>query len=204
MAYQRVPLCRGWRAWGHFRKRVVHRFALGSSSARAECGLPAPSQALHSQCCGCGWVNALDLSQAAAPVRLCNGCCCGEVSAPPKTTLPPLLLTRTLTVSTILPPPLLLLRTHTHHKQVGKHLGDVSHALPLRCVCKEWREVATLGAVEATLDLEPRLNSNSSSSSNSSSAAASHKEQLFFKHCPQLRKLTYHVSPWVSLAQVRW
>ena len=78
--------------------------------------------------------------------------------------------------------------------QVGKHLGDVSHALPLRCVCKEWREVATLGSVEAVLDLEPRLKQ--------SATDISAKEQLFFKHCRQLRKLTYHVSPWVSLAQV--
>lgn len=78
--------------------------------------------------------------------------------------------------------------------QVGKHLGDVSNLLPLRCVCKEWREVSTLGAVEATLDLEPRLKEPSNSSSK--------KEQLFFKACPRLQKLTYHVSPWVSLAQV--
>jgi hypothetical protein len=77
---------------------------------------------------------------------------------------------------------------------VGKHLGDVSNLLPLRCVCKEWCEVATLGSVEATLDLEPRLKEPSNSSSK--------KEQLFFKACPRLQKLTYHVSPWVSLAQV--
>jgi hypothetical protein len=61
-------------------------------------------------------------------------------------------------------------------------------------VCREWREVATLGTVEATLDLEPRLKDPSDSSTA--------KEQLFFKACPQLRKLTYHVSPWVPLAQV--
>lgn len=84
--------------------------------------------------------------------------------------------------------------------QVGKHLGDVSNALPLRCVCKEWREVATLGAVEATLDLEPRLNTPAGTNT---SISSDEKEQRFFKACPQLRKLTYHMSPWVSLAQVR-
>lgn len=87
-----------------------------------------------------------------------------------------------------------LLSCSSPHPQVGKHLEDVSQVLPLRCVCREWREVATLGAVEATLDLEPRLKDPSDSSTA--------KEQLFFKACPQLRKLTYHVSPWVPLAQV--
>jgi hypothetical protein len=76
--------------------------------------------------------------------------------------------------------------------QVGKHLNDAASLLPLRCVCREWREVATLGAVQATLDLEPRGPDNSISA----------KERFFVKCCPQLRKVTYHVSPWVSLAQV--
>jgi hypothetical protein len=61
-------------------------------------------------------------------------------------------------------------------------------------VCKDWHQVATLGAVEAVLDLEPHLKGSRSS--------PSAKEQLFLERCPQLRKITYHVSPWVSLAQV--
>jgi hypothetical protein len=71
-------------------------------------------------------------------------------------------------------------------------------------VCKDWREIATLGSVEATLDLEPSIPPAPSSSSKGATAPSSaRQEQLFFKRCPQLRKLTYHVSPRVSLPQVR-
>lgn len=77
--------------------------------------------------------------------------------------------------------------------EVGKHLGDVQNALPLRSVCKEWREIVTLGAAEASLDLKP--------CDGHTSTEAQAKDELFFKRCPQLRKLTYHVSPMISLSQ---
>jgi hypothetical protein len=78
--------------------------------------------------------------------------------------------------------------------QVGKHLGDVQNALPLRSVCKEWRETATLSATEADIDLSPDLFEDG--------ASGKAKKQLFYRRCPRLRKLTYHVSPAVSLAKV--
>jgi hypothetical protein len=78
--------------------------------------------------------------------------------------------------------------------QVGKHLGDVQNALPLRSVCKEWRETATLSATEAHIDLSPDLFENG--------ACGKAKKQLFYRRCPRLQKLTYHVSPAVSLVKV--
>lgn len=85
-------------------------------------------------------------------------------------------------------------RARTCHAlpQVGKHLGLVN-ALPLRTVCREWRDTLTLTAVEAEIDLEPDA---------AEDAAALARRQLFLKRCPRLRKLTCHVSPGVSLAKV--
>eukprot|EP00882_Tetradesmus_deserticola_P001710 GHRQ01001839.1.p1 GENE.GHRQ01001839.1~~GHRQ01001839.1.p1 ORF type:complete len:641 (+),score=278.24 GHRQ01001839.1:440-2362(+) len=77
--------------------------------------------------------------------------------------------------------------------EVGKHLGDVQNALPLRSVCKEWRDTATLSAAEADVDLSPDLFEVG--------ACGKAKKQLFYKRCPRLRKLTYHVSPAVPLAK---
>lgn len=77
--------------------------------------------------------------------------------------------------------------------QVGKHLGNVQNALPMRLVCHEWRDTITLGAREAEMDLAP-------DSPDETSTAA--KRSHFFKSCPLLKSLTYHVSPKVSLAKV--
>uniref|UniRef100_A0A383VU83 F-box domain-containing protein n=1 Tax=Tetradesmus obliquus TaxID=3088 RepID=A0A383VU83_TETOB len=77
--------------------------------------------------------------------------------------------------------------------EVGKHLGDVQNALPLRSVCKEWRDTATLSSTEADIDLSPGIFEDG--------ASGNAKKQLFYRRCPRLRKLTYHVSPAVSLAK---
>lgn len=87
-------------------------------------------------------------------------------------------------------------RPPQHVLQVAKHLGDVQHALPLRIVCKEWRDTATLSSVEADVDLPPGDNPVPSN------AVEATKEELFFRRCPRLRKLTYHVSPAILLAHV--
>lgn len=79
--------------------------------------------------------------------------------------------------------------------QVGKHLGNVQNALPLRSVCRDWSELVTLTSLEADLDLEPDVAEH---------AASRARKDLFYKRCPRIRKLTYHVSPRVSLAKVSW
>eukprot|EP00877_Chromochloris_zofingiensis_P008112 jgi/Chrzof1/3554/Cz13g00060.t1 len=62
----------------------------------------------------------------------------------------------------------------------------------MRLVCHEWRDTITLGAREAEMDLAP-------DSPDETSTAA--KRSHFFKSCPLLKSLTYHVSPKVSLAK---
>lgn len=93
--------------------------------------------------------------------------------------------------------------------QVGKHLGDIQNALPMRLVCQEWRDTITLGVPEADLDLEPGVGSSCDSDSAmgdgtaEDAAAAQARRDAFFKRCPSITTLTYHVSPHVSLAKVR-
>jgi len=76
--------------------------------------------------------------------------------------------------------------------EVGKHLGDVQNALPLRMVCTQWRDLITLGAREADLDLEPDTRLQLLE-------GASVKRKHIFSRCPIIEKLTYHVSPGVTL-----
>jgi hypothetical protein len=76
-------------------------------------------------------------------------------------------------------------------------------------VCRDWRDIATLGSTEATLDLAPAgfgaaaAGGSEARKAGSGTAGSSQRARLFFQRCPQLRKLTYHVSPRVTLAQVR-
>jgi hypothetical protein len=83
-----------------------------------------------------------------------------------------------------------------HESQVGKHLGDVQNALPLRMVCTEWKDLVTLGAREADLDLEPDTRLEVLE-------GASAKRKHIFGRCPIIEKLTYHVAPGVSFDKVR-
>jgi hypothetical protein len=79
--------------------------------------------------------------------------------------------------------------------QVGKHLGDVQRALPLRLVSKEFRDVVLLKAQDAEQDMEP-------SGSREFNEGVRARKQRFFKACPSLTKLTYHVAPGVTAAKV--
>jgi hypothetical protein len=82
----------------------------------------------------------------------------------------------------------------TPRLQVGKHVGDLQAALPLRGVCREWAEAVTLGAEEAELDIIPDAGA---------ADADAARRDLFFRRCPFVRSLTYHVAPGVTLAKVR-
>jgi len=107
-------------------------------------------------------------------------------------------------------------RTPSHRPttQIGKNLGDLQAALPLRAVCREWAETVTLGAEAAELDLAPDSPSSSATeefdpSSSPAAATASlsaddaDRRSRFYRRCPFVRQLTYHVSPGVTLAKVR-
>ena len=134
-------------------------------------------------------------------------------------------------------PPRLLLFTPTqhapHHFQIGKHIGDLQAALPLRAVCREWAETVALGADEAELDLAPpdalerheqeeaqdmAAANNSDGDGDAAAAAAAEAATLpagcdaggrgdaarraaFYRRCPFVSRLTYHVSPQVPLAK---
>lgn len=96
--------------------------------------------------------------------------------------------------------------------EIGKNLGDLQAALPLRAVCREWAETVTLGAEAAELDLAPDSPSSSATeefdpSSSPAAATASlsaddaDRRSRFYRRCPFVRQLTYHVSPGVTLAK---
>ncbi len=80
------------------------------------------------------------------------------------------------------------------HRQVGKHLGDVQAALPLRSVCKDWSETVTMTSDAARFDLHPEADA---------ATEAVIKRPRVLKLCPNIRHLTYFVSPRVTQEQVR-
>ncbi|GBF98171.1 hypothetical protein Rsub_10583 [Raphidocelis subcapitata] len=85
--------------------------------------------------------------------------------------------------------------------EVGKHVGDLTAALPLRAVCREWAETVTLGAEAAELDLAPDAPAATLPAGADAGADDAARRALFFRRCPFVTDLTYHVSPGVTLAK---
>ncbi len=83
-----------------------------------------------------------------------------------------------------------------HCSQVGKHLGDVQAALPLRSVCKDWADTVTMNSESARLDLHPE-------GGDDTNTAIIKSKLNVFKLCPNIKHLTYYVSPRVTSQQVR-
>lgn len=96
------------------------------------------------------------------------------------------------------PAPLVALRRRAW-RQVGKHVGDLQAALPLRAVCRQWAETVALAAEEAELDLAP---DGAHASARLIDECDAERRARFFRRCPFVRSLTYHVSPNATLAKV--
>ncbi|KIZ03499.1 hypothetical protein MNEG_4461 [Monoraphidium neglectum] len=77
--------------------------------------------------------------------------------------------------------------------EVGQHVGDLQSALPLRAVCKDWAETVALGADAAELDLAPDSAYEAQLTGLDGDDDA--RRARFFRRCPFVRTLTYHVSP---------
>jgi hypothetical protein len=85
-------------------------------------------------------------------------------------------------------------------RQVGKHVGDLQSALPLRAVCKDWAETVALGADAAELDLAPDSAYEAQLTGLDGDDDA--RRARFFRRCPFVRTLTYHVSPGTTFTKV--
>lgn len=86
--------------------------------------------------------------------------------------------------------------------QVGRHLS-LAQIVPLRAVCKDWRDTLTLATPSGELDLEPGSPTGTGQQQAGADTAASAKRASFYKLCPGLDALTYHVSPRVCASKVR-
>lgn len=76
--------------------------------------------------------------------------------------------------------------------EVGKHLEDVAVSLPLRAVCKDWKENISFNVSSADLDM---------AQSDAVEALKYVSEVDMFASCPLIGKLEYHVSPYVTSAE---
>jgi hypothetical protein len=84
---------------------------------------------------------------------------------------------------------------------VGKHLREVQAALPLRSVCKDWSETVTMTSDTARFDLHPE--GDGATAEEACTAKRPVAASSVLKLCPNIRHLTYYVSPRVSSEQVR-
>ena len=70
-------------------------------------------------------------------------------------------------------------------------------------MCREWADTVTLGAEAAELDLAPDAPAATLPPGADAGADDAARRALFFRRCPFVADLTYHVSPGVTLAKVR-